>query len=250
MAVLGLWLIVGAGIACGAVFAAFPSLDLAIAEFFRVSDAGRALQPATTILRDLNFKLTVVTLVLSGTALLWFAVQRSPFARPQARAAFLIVLAFALGPGLLANGLFKEFWGRPRPYQVIEFGGQQDFKAWWDPSGGCARNCSFISGEASSAFAMLAVAAAVPPPAQVPAIGIALLYGVTVGLMRMIVGGHFLSDVLFAGIFTALIVWLLHGWLFRWREARGMFGPWRPFRPIASLAVAAFALRDSRRPAR
>ena len=97
---------------------------------------------------------------------------------------------------------------------------------------------------------MLAVAAAVPPPAQVPAIGIALLYGVTVGLMRMIVGGHFLSDVLFAGIFTALIVWLLHGWLFRWRDARGMFGPWRPFRPIASLAVAAFALRDSGRPAR
>lgn len=220
MASLGLWLIVGAGIACGAVFAAFPSLDLAIAEFFRVSSTARALEPASILLRDLNLMLTIVTLALSGTALLWFAIRRFPFARPQGRAAVLIVLAFALGPGLLANGLFKEFWGRPRPYQVVEFGGQQDFKPWWDPHGGCARNCSFISGEASSAFAMLAVAAAVPPPALVPAIGIALLYGVTVGLMRMVVGGHFLSDVLFSGIFTALIVWLLHGGLFRWREAR------------------------------
>ena len=33
-------------------------------------------------------------------------------------------------------------------------------------------------------------------------------------------GGHFFSDVAFAGVITFLIVWLVHGWLYRWRATR------------------------------
>ena len=33
-------------------------------------------------------------------------------------------------------------------------------------------------------------------------------------------GGHFLSDVIFAAIFTGLIMWGVHGLLFRWGVAR------------------------------
>jgi len=35
--------------------------------------------------------------------------------------------------------------------------------------------------------------------------------------MRVAMGGHFLSDILFAGVFTALAIWVLHGAIFRWR---------------------------------
>jgi membrane-associated phospholipid phosphatase len=38
--------------------------------------------------------------------------------------------------------------------------------------------------------------------------------------MRMLVGGHFLSDVIFAGIFTGLLIWAVHGLLFRWPATR------------------------------
>ena len=31
-------------------------------------------------------------------------------------------------------------------------------------------------------------------------------------------GGHFISDVVFAGVFTFLIVWIVHGALYRWRR--------------------------------
>jgi hypothetical protein len=33
-------------------------------------------------------------------------------------------------------------------------------------------------------------------------------------------GGHFFSDVAFAGVITFLIIWLMHGWLYRWRATR------------------------------
>jgi lipid A 4'-phosphatase len=50
------------------------------------------------------------------------------------------------------------------------------------------------------------------------AIGVALLYGACVSFIRVAVGAHFLSDVLFAGVFTALLVWILHGVFWRWKR--------------------------------
>jgi lipid A 4'-phosphatase len=245
VAVLGLWLIIGIGISCGIVFTVAPSVDLAVAEFLRHSAVRAVLdpvQPLVDALRNLNLRLTILVLGLSAMTLVLFAIRRTVLTQMHMRAALLIVLAFSLAPGLLVNGLLKEFWGRPRPHQVVEFGGPQEFKAWWDPTGSCPRNCSFVSGEASSAFAMLAVAAAAPPPAQMPAIGVAVVYGLLIGFVRMVVGGHFLSDVVFAGVFTALIVWLLHGWLFRWREAGSasrlqfrLSGLWRQFWELSKL---------------
>lgn len=262
MAVLGLFLIVGSGVAFVVIFAAMPWLDLAVAQSFRDPGVQSVLSwvgPTAEVLRGLNLRLTVVTLGLSAVALVWFAVRRSPQFELPSRAALLIVLTFGLGPGLVANGLSKEFWGRPRPYQVAGLGGTMEFKPWWDPSGACSRNCSFISGEASSAFAMLAAATATPPPVQVPAIAAAVAYGLLIGIVRMTVGGHFLSDVLFSGVVTALIVWLLHGSLFRWRGVASQSAGSRGRLPAALrrywqlanlLQYSAWDARDFGRPAR
>ena len=42
----------------------------------------------------------------------------------------------------------------------------------------------------------------------------------SVGLLRMAAGAHFFSDVVFAGVFTFLLIWLVHGWLYRWPRTR------------------------------
>src|ERR1700719_4391329 len=55
----------------------------------------------------------------------------------------------------------------------------------------------------------------VPPPSRYVALGAAGLYGVVVASIRMPAGGHFLSDVIFAAIFTGLVIWTVHGFLFR-----------------------------------
>ena len=49
--------------------------------------------------------------------------QRRNWIRPGL---FLVIL-LALGPGLLVNAVFKEYWGRPRPREVVQFGGKKEF---------------------------------------------------------------------------------------------------------------------------
>ncbi len=50
------------------------------------------------------------------------------------------------------------------------------------------------------------------------AVGTALVFGAGVGLLRMAAGAHFFSDAMFAGVFTFLVIWAMHGVLYRWRR--------------------------------
>jgi membrane-associated PAP2 superfamily phosphatase len=136
------------------------------------------------------------------------------------RAALLMIVTLALGPGLLTNVILKDGWGRPRPIDVTEFGGSDAFVPWWDPRGPCPKNCSFVAGEPSGAFWTLAPAALVPPAWRVLATGAALVFGAAVGLMRIAGGGHFFSDVVFSGVFTFLVIWLAYAIIYRWRPTR------------------------------
>ena len=144
---------------------------------------------------------------------------RGPLLIPG-RAIILMLLTLALGPGLVTNLMLKENWSRPRPIDVAEFGGAEHFRPWWDPRGDCRKNCSFVAGEPSGAFWTLAPAALMPPQWRALAYGASLAFGAAVGLLRMAAGAHFFSDVVFAGVFTFLVIWLTHGWLYRWPRTR------------------------------
>lgn len=223
MARIALYSIIAAAVATAVMFAVYPDLDVAVAGYFfrpDVKGTVTALQPVLETMRLCNNVLTVSTVLLALAALVFKLIwPRGPTLMP-ARAALLIIGTFALGPVLLANGVFKSYWSRPRPGEVMHLGGTSPYMRWWDPRGACTGNCSFVSGEASSAYAMLAPAVALPPPWRYPAIGAALLYGTAIGLVRMALGGHFLTDVIFAGLLIAFIVWLLHGLFYRWRRTR------------------------------
>ena len=112
-------------------------------------------------------------------------------------------LGMALGPGLIVNLGMKDHLHRPRPAHIAEFGGGREFRPFYRFDGACPKNCSFPSGEAAEAFWMLAPASLAPLPWRGPAIAGAVVFGGAVGLLRMAFGGHFLSDVVFAG----LIMW-------------------------------------------
>jgi hypothetical protein len=59
-----------------------------------------------------------------------------------------------------------------------------------------------------------------PPPFRAAAIGGALVLGTGIAAIRVIAGGHFVSDVIFAGVFTFMVVWVIHGLIFRWARTR------------------------------
>jgi lipid A 4'-phosphatase len=46
------------------------------------------------------------------------------------------------------------------------------------------------------------------------------LFGLFIGLLRVAFGGHFMSDVLAAGLVTFLTIWLVHALIYRWPATR------------------------------
>ena len=48
----------------------------------------------------------------------------------------------------------------------------------------------------------------------------ATLFGVTTSVLRMAFGGHFFTDVATAGLVTFLLIWLAHGYIYRWPPTR------------------------------
>lgn len=127
---------------------------------------------------------------------------------------FFMLLCLAIGPGLVANLILKDQWGRARPGHVTEFGGKKNFTPPLIPVKECPRNCSFVSGEASSMYMpFFAAAAIVPQGAPLLVVG-GVVGGLAAGAVRMAQGGHFLSDVIFAGVFMALTVLVLRRLVF------------------------------------
>jgi membrane-associated PAP2 superfamily phosphatase len=138
----------------------------------------------------------------------------------EGRAALFLIATLAIGPGLVTNLILKDHWGRARPIDVQQFSGDEHFTAWWNPNGDCPGNCSFIAGEPSGAFWTLAPAALAPPELRAVAYGAALVFGASVGVLRIAAGAHFFSDVVLAGVFMFIVVWIGHGLIYRWPATR------------------------------
>ncbi len=121
------------------------------------------------------------------------------------KAALFMLLIVIVGPGILVNGTFKDHWGRPRPREIVQFDGVEQFHKVWVK--GDTGGKSFPCGHASMGFFM-----------SIPFLFLrkryrswawtffifGTLYGLLIGYARMIAGGHFASDVLWA----AGMVWL------------------------------------------
>jgi lipid A 4'-phosphatase len=128
--------------------------------------------------------------------------------------ASFIISSFILGPGLIINGVLKEYYGRARPLQIEQFGGHAHFTSALTIADQCYHNCSFTSGDPSVGFAMIAFALVLPKQAK-RITGLALSMGLALGLMRIAQGGHFLSDVLFTAVVSMGCVLLLYKAFFR-----------------------------------
>ncbi len=192
-----------------AFFVLLPGVDLAVSQLFFDADQGfvAASHPALTALR--RSSTGVMGLVL--LALLVIAVRGVWTRRREARKALFLISGLAMASGLVVNGLFKSSWGRARPIQIDTFGGEAVFTRAWAMTDQCASNCSFVSGEASSA-AWIAAAAVVmtPQPWRALLIPAAFAYAAALSFNRLLFGGHFLSDIVLSWAITALVLCLLH----------------------------------------
>lgn len=209
------WLLatLAAGLILGLIFAIFPGVDLWAASLFFDSETGKfpmARDEDWETVRNLAYWVPYLLVAPSVFVL----IRKLVFPRTKMiiapSVALFLVGSFIAGPGVLTNLVLKDNWGRPRPNQVEQFGGKAAFEPWWRPGGACVRNCSFVSGEGSLAFWTVAPAMLAPPQARPFTMGAAVIYGISVGGLRVAFGRHFLSDVLFAGVFTVTMVLLFY----------------------------------------
>jgi len=47
-----------------------------------------------------------------------------------------------------------------------------------------------------------------------------VLFGLATSVLRMAFGGHFFTDVTAAGLVTFFVIWLAHGYIYRWPATR------------------------------
>ena len=192
-----------------AFFVLLPGVDLAITQIVFDADRGfvAASDPALKALRKSSS--WVMGLVLLG--LIVIAVRGVWTHRREARKALFLISGLALSSGLIVNGVLKTSWGRARPIQIEAFGGEAAFTRAWAITDQCASNCSFVSGEASSAAWIVAAAVVMTPqPWRAVLIPAAFAYGAALSFNRLLFGGHFLSDIVLSWAITALVLCLLH----------------------------------------
>ncbi|MEQ9695455.1 phosphatase PAP2 family protein [Shimia sp. SDUM112013] len=188
------------------LFTLFPGTDLWASALF-YSD-GFILQDRAHIegVRHALLGLSLIPCVLALLELGISLVTSHPILMLRRHMAFILCL-FALAPGLLVNGLLKRHWGRARPVRTEEFGGQAEFTPALEITNQCGGNCSFVSAETASVTAgaisvYLLTARLQHRGWRLSLRALACLVLFSVAVMRIALGRHFLSDVVFAGLFT------------------------------------------------
>ena len=204
---------VGTWLLLGLLFLLFPVIDLSATGLFYVPGEGFPLAhwtPLVSIETAIPWVTRIIALIVVAGAV-WLALIGRPLWRLDRKALVFLIAATALGPGLIANTVLKDNWGRARPHQTDSFGGTRQFTPAPLPAAQCERNCAFVSGHAALAFSIVSFALLLPAGGRRRlAIGAALGFGALVGIARIAAGAHFLSDTVYAGLIVVATNWLLY----------------------------------------
>lgn len=122
--------------------------------------------------------------------------------------ALTLLLTLVVGGGILTNALLKEYWGRARPKQIAQFGGENSYSPFYVPNfsnSGVFK--SFPSGHCAMGFFFFSLWRVGKKEKrknlQVFGIVLTLILGSALTLSRIGQGGHFFSDAMM----SALIMW-------------------------------------------
>lgn len=179
-------------------------LDRVVARRFYSADQGwfLAREPLWTWLHHYG---TIPGLLMTLAAMMgWGAGCFVPALASLRRPCMVVALTSIIAAGLLVNAVFKQYWGRPRPDQTIEFGGQWHYRHILPP-GTPGKGASFPCGHCTMGFVFLSMAAFHRRNKLLAfgGIGTGIVLGTLLAAARVVQGAHFLSDTLWSlGIIT------------------------------------------------
>ena len=194
------------------VFVIFPNLDIEVSSLFYSEKLGFLYKEQAIVV--LFYKavpiLTKSFVLVCALYLLYILIKFKNFKKTLSSWAFFLIISAIIAPGITVNSLLKDNFGRARPREIIEFGGNKEFSRAFSFSDQCPRNCSFSSGHAAMGYSFSSIAY-VAGNLYFSRIYIAGIFcGSIVGLSRIIMGGHFASDVIISAFLVLLLNHLIY----------------------------------------
>ncbi len=191
----------------GCVFVtAGPSLDLFISGLFYYGASQFALQSfdlASILFRDILLPLILIYILILPIIGRLFKIDKIFFNyKFSIKEIVLLWISQIISVLIFVNLILKNFWARARPNDVVEFGGKESFSPWFEISNACETNCSFVSGDASVGFSFIILYLITK---KIIFLYTSFIIGFVFGLIRIMAGGHFLSDIFFAGFFIVIL---------------------------------------------
>ncbi|HAX91656.1 MAG TPA: PAP2 family protein [Rhodospirillaceae bacterium] len=193
-AILGVFVLAALG-----VLTLCPQIDASISALF--ADENGFFHSHNLILRGMTktvFYTARVMAVLFALGALSAFFLKKPIAGLDKKGWFFLLLCLLVGPGLFANVVLKDNWGRARPRDVEMFGGTKTFTPPLFISQACSRNCSFVSGDGAFGFFLPSFAYLVAPHRRRRVFWAAMGAGSIIAAARIVLGAHFFSDVIYA----------------------------------------------------
>ena len=203
---------------CAALFITYPQLDLIISGAFYNPETEAFIYRKQLIIVAIYKLFAVIhlpillALILTG---ILYKIGVLKLSKLKKWTITFLLTALILGPGLIVNTVLKDnSIGRARPVQVDNFGGNSQFTPAFVYSGECAKNCSFVSGHAAMGFYFMILGWLFTSARWFWA---GTMIGVILSFTRIVQGGHFFSDTLFA-FWVVFFVTSLLGYLFNFKH--------------------------------
>ncbi len=124
--------------------------------------------------------------------------------------AIAVILAVLIGPGIIVHGILKPGFGRPRPYDIVRYGGSDQFLKVLQFG---VEGSSFPSGHASAGFVFTILFYVFYCNRKKLAwfcLAGSLFLGALLSLARIAQGGHFASDVFWSFAITQVVNCILY----------------------------------------
>jgi lipid A 4'-phosphatase len=202
------------------IFAMFPELDLSVSRYFYDSTTGEFPHRYSLFSNIIyvSVRILCVAVLASSIALLGISVFRKHFPNfpllglfnfiktPANNILICILVVIILTPGVMVHYVFKPLWDRARPVNIVEFGGDKQYTPPFQLMAKGDGN-SFVSGHAAMAFSLVLFAFLVDKSKRRRVYIAMVAYGILASYVRIIMGGHYLSDVTFGAILT---LWTIH----------------------------------------
>ena len=206
-------------LACSIIFISFSKIDLYIASLFY---DGKSFPLTGTWIEGLLYhsvRPLIIFFALSSIVIsIYNYTMKKNIFNINSRVIIYIVLVLSIAPGLIVNAALKENWGRARPAQIVQFGGQKEFSPAFIPSN--QDGYSFSSGHSAAAFSLLGFALLAKRRKKI-LISIVIAYGALVSLARMAAGGHFFSDVVTSFFIVYISTHILYKLIFKEENTSG-----------------------------